>query len=79
MMHLCLWKVTVQSLSHNGATASRDVCRSGNMCVLHAAGGRPGIGKSAVCLDIMSCWFATCTCTGEVVCFTLASDIWGVK
>ena len=36
------------------------------MCACAAAGGRPGSGRSAVWVDWIFCWLATCTVRGTV-------------
>jgi hypothetical protein len=52
-------------------TPIRMVCNSGNTCTLLAPWGIPGIGRSAVWVDVITCLFATRTVMGVVVGSTL--------
>ena len=67
IVHPVFSKVTVQPWSHRGATASNKVWMLGNMCARVAWLGTPLIGSSAVCMDVMYCWFTTWACIGWLV------------
>jgi hypothetical protein len=50
-----------------GVIPAKLVPRAGKMSTLLALGGMPGMGNSAVCVEVMTCWLATWTEMGLVV------------
>jgi hypothetical protein len=67
MVHVLSLNVTWQPAWVSGVTPIKFVCSSGNMWTLFAPCGIPGIGRSAVCVDVITCSFATRTVIGAVV------------
>ena len=65
IVQVVLVNVTSHPLSHKGATASNEFCSVGKMWACRAVAGMPVMGRSAVCVEYMCCWFATCTAMGR--------------
>jgi hypothetical protein len=67
MVHVVPSKWTLHPAWVSGVTPMRFVPRSGNTWTVLAPSGMPGSGRSAVCVDCMSCWLATLTVIGLLV------------
>jgi hypothetical protein len=60
-------KWTLQPAWVKGVTPIRLVPNEGKMCTVLACGGMPGSGSSAVWVEVITSWLATCTVMGFAV------------